>query len=189
MRKKIPVEHKPSDSSPWGRLASAAAIPAIRWVWAIAVVAALGSGGCRTVQGLTVKPKVQAVSVAVSGFDLRQIALRFDVELLNPGDGELNVLGYDYALHVEGRSFAAGASRDGFVLAPRGAARVAVPVVIALADLGRVLAALDRRGEASYRLAVSLLIDTPVGAFRFPLEHAGCVRAYPPAVHPCTGPP
>lgn len=155
------------------------------WACALAGMTALGLGGCRTVEGLTTKPAVQSVSVAVSGFDLRRIVLRFDVELFNPGHGELSVRGYDYELQVEGRPFTAGTSRDGFALGPRGTARVAVPVAIALADLQRVLTALDRRGEANYRLTVTLLIDTPLGAFRFPLEKAGCLTAFPPAVGPC----
>ena len=60
--------------------------------------------------------------------DLRTITLRFDVELLNPGDGEMNVAGYEHELQIEGRSFTAGTSRDGFALAPHGTARVSVPV-------------------------------------------------------------
>ena len=155
------------------------------WACALAVVAALGPGGCRTVEGLTTKPRVRSVSVTVGGFDLRALHLRFDVELLNPGDGEMNVRGYEYELQIEGRPFTAGAAQDGFALAPRGTARVAVPVTVPLADLQRVLAALDSRGEASYRLAVTLLIDTPLGAFRFPLAKEGCVSALPPAARAC----
>ena len=157
----------------------------LRWACALAAVAALGLGGCRTVEGLTTKPKVQSVAVTVAGFDLRAIRLRFDVELLNPGDGEMNVKGYDYELRIEGRPFTTGASQDGFALAPRGTARVAVPVAIAVADLRRVLATLSNRGEASYRLAVTLQIDTPLGAFRYPLEKDGCLRAFPPSVKSC----
>lgn len=155
------------------------------WVCALAGVTVLSLGGCRTVEGLTTKPTVQSVTVAVSGFDLRRLALRFDVELFNPGDGELSVRGYDYELQVEGRPFTTGTSRDGFVLGPRGTARVAVPVAVALADLQRVLTALNRRGEASYRLTVTLLIATPLGTFRFPLEKTGCLAAFPPAVRSC----
>ena len=155
------------------------------WVCLLALAASCSLGGCRTVQGLTTKPKVQSVTVTVVAFDLRKIDLRFDVELLNPGDGEINVSGYDYELQIEGQPFTAGTSRDGFTLAPHGTARVAVPVAIALADLQRVLTSLKSRREASYRLAVTLLIDTPLGAFRFPLTTEGCLRAFPPAAHPC----
>jgi LEA14-like dessication related protein len=140
---------------------------------------------CRTVEGLTTKPKVRSVSVAVVGFDQRTLTLRFEVELLNPGDGEMNVKGYDYELQIEGRPFASGASPEGFALAPHGNARVPVSVAIGLADLQRTLTALQRRGEAAYRLALTLLIDTPLGAFRFPLTTDGCVRPFPPAAHPC----
>lgn len=150
---------------------------------------AMGHEGCRTVEGLATKPRVQSVTVVVGGFDLRAIHLKFDVELLNPGDGEMNVKGYDYALQIEGQPFAAGSSQEGFALGPRGTARLAVPLTVALADLQRVAAALDRRGEAAYRLAVTLLIDTPLGAFRFPLEKDGCLRAFPPAVHSCAARP
>ncbi|OGW70858.1 MAG: hypothetical protein A3A88_06075 [Nitrospirae bacterium RIFCSPLOWO2_01_FULL_62_17] len=148
-------------------------------------VALFGLGGCRTVEGLTTKPTVRSVSVAVVGFDLRTIALRFDVELFNPGDGEMNVKEYDYVLQIEGRPFTSGASPGGVALAPHGTARVPVSVAIGLADLQRTLTALERRGEVAYRLVVSLLIDTPLGAFRFPLTTDGCVRAFPPAAHPC----
>lgn len=151
----------------------------------LAAAAVSGVAGCRTVEGLTTKPTVRSVTVAVVGFDLRAIQLQFEAELLNPGDGEMRVRGYDYELQIEGRPFTAGSSQEGFALLPRGTARVVVPIAIALADLRRVLAALQHRGEASYRLAVTLLIDTPLGVFRYPLENDGCLRAFPPAVHPC----
>lgn len=152
---------------------------------ALAAVAAFGLGGCRTVEGLTTKPEVRSVTVTVAGFDLRAIDLRFEAELLNPGDGEMRVTGYDYELQIEGRPFTSGASQEGFVLAPRGTARAVVPVTVALAELRRVLGALQRRGEASYRLAVTLRIDTPVGEFRYPVTNDGCLRAFPPSVRAC----
>lgn len=156
-------------------------------VCVLVAAAVSGLAGCRTVEGLTTKPTVRSVAVAVVGFDLRAIQLQFEAELLNPGDGEMRVQGYDYELQLEGRPFAAGSSREGFALLPRGTARVVVPVAIALADLRRVLAALQHRGEASYRLAVTLLIDTPLGAFRYPLANEGCLRVFPPAVQACSG--
>ena len=155
------------------------------WACVLALAASVSLDGCRTVQGLNTKPQVQSVSVKVVAFDLRKIDLRFDVELLNPGDGEMNVKGYDYELHLEGQPLLAGRSNAGFALAPRGTARVAVPVTLALADLQRALAALKGRGEVAYRLAVTLLIDTPLGAFRFPLTKDGCVSMLPPFVHSC----
>lgn len=156
------------------------------WACVLAVAASVGLVGCRTVQGLNTKPQVQSVSVKVVAFDLRRIDLRFDVELLNPGDGDMNVTGYDYELQIEGQPFTAGTSQDGFALAPRGTARIALPVTLALADLQRTLAALTSRREVAYRLAVTLLIDTPLGAFRFPLTKDGCVQAFPPSVHACS---
>jgi LEA14-like dessication related protein len=158
---------------------------AVGWACTLAAVAAVGLGGCRTVEGLTTKPVVQSVAVTVGAFDLRRVVLRFDVELLNPGDGEMNVAGYDYELLIEGRPFTAGASQEGFALAPRGTARVPVPVTIAVADLQRTVAALRGRGEVSYRLAVTLRIATPLGAFRFPLTKDGCVSVFPPSAHSC----
>jgi LEA14-like dessication related protein len=155
------------------------------WACVLAAAAVFGAGGCRTVQGLTTKPQVQSVTVVVGAFDLRTIPLRFDVELLNPGDGEMNVAGYEYELQIEGRSFTADASRTGFALAPHGTARVSVPVTLALADLQRTFATLKSRGEVSYRLALTLLIDTPLGEFRFPLTKEGCVSVFPPSAHAC----
>jgi len=162
-----------------------AVVAAAGWTCALAAVALLGLGGCRTVEGLATKPKVQSVAVAVVGFDLRTIRLRFDVELLNPGDGEMDLKGYDYELQIEGRPFTAGTSQEGFALAPHGTAHLVVPVALALADLQRVLAALSHRGEATYRLAVTLLIGTPLGSFQHPLASEGCLRAFPPSAHPC----
>ena len=155
------------------------------WACVLAAAAVFGFGGCRTVQGLTTKPQVRSVTVTVGGFDLRAITLRFDVELLNPGDGEMNVAGYEHELQIEGRPFTTGTSRNGFALAPHGTARVSVPITIAMADLQRTLASLKSRGEVSYRLAVTLLIDTPLGAFRFPLTKDGCLSVFPPSAHSC----
>jgi len=155
------------------------------WACALVAVALLGLGGCRTVEGLTTKPEVRSVTVTVTGFDLRAIPLRFDVELYNPGDGEMRVKGYDYVLQIDGRPFATGTSQDGFMLAPRGTARVTVPVTIMVADLQRVLGALQTRGQAPYHFAVTLLIDTPLGVFRFPLAKEGCLQAFPPAIVSC----
>ncbi len=155
------------------------------WACVLAVVASFSLGGCRTAQSFDIKPQVQSVSVKVVAFDLRRINLRFDVELLNPGAGDMNVKGYDYELQIEGQPLLAGRSNVGFALAPRGTTRVVVPITLALADLQRALAALKGRGEVSYRLAVTLLIDTPLGAFQFPLTKDGCVSVFPPSAHPC----
>ena len=155
------------------------------WACVLAAAAVFGFAGCRTVQGLTTKPQVQSVTVVMSSFDLRTITLRFDVELLNPGDGEMNVAGVEHELQIEGRSFTAGTSRTGFALAPHGTALVSLPVTLALADLQRTLAALKSRREVSYHLAVTLLIDTPLGAFRFPLTKDGCVSMFPPSARSC----
>lgn len=155
------------------------------WACVLAAAAVCGFAGCRTVQGFTTKPQVQSVTVVVDSFDLRTITLRFDVELLNPGDGEMNVAGYEYELQIEGRSFTAGTSRNGFVLAPRGTARVSVPVTLAPADLQRTLSTLKNRREVSYRLAVTLLINTPLGVVQFPLTKNGCVSMFPPSAHSC----
>jgi LEA14-like dessication related protein len=151
----------------------------------MAVVLASGLGGCRTVQGLTTQPKVQSVSATVVTFDLRRMDLRFDMELLNPGDGEITIAGYEYDLHLEGQPLLAGRSATGFVLPPHGTATVSLPVTLVFAELQRKLAALRDRGEAAYRLAVTLLVDTPLGAFRFPLTKDGCLRAFPPSVRSC----
>ena len=161
------------------------AVVAAGWTCALAAMATLGLGGCRTVEGLATKPRVQSVTVAVVGFDLRAITLRFDVELLNPGDGEMRLKGYDYELQVEGRPFTAGTSQEGFALAPHSIAHVVLPITLALADLQRALTALSHRGEATYRLAVTLQIGTPLGAFQYPLMNEGCLRAFPPSAHPC----
>ena len=152
---------------------------------AVAITLAFGFGGCRTVQGLATPPKVRSVTATVVAFDLRKMDLRFDVELLNPGDGEMNVTGYEYDLHLEGQPFLAGKSDTGFVLPPRGTALVSLPVTLMFAELQRKLAVLGGRGEAAYRLAVTLLVDTPLGVFRFPLTKDGCVRAFPPSVRSC----
>ncbi len=158
-----------------------------RAVWAclLALAASFGLTGCRTMEGFTTKPTVQSVTVTVAGFDLRTLQLRFDVEVLNPGDGEMDIRGYDYELQIEGRPFTSGTSQEGFALAPHGTARVPVPIAIGLAELQRTLAALKSRGEMAYRLAVTLQIGTPLGAFRFPLTKDGCVRAFPPSVRSC----
>ena len=156
------------------------------WTCVLVLAAAFGLGGCRTVEGLTTKPTVQSVTVTVGAFDLRRINLRFDVELLNPGDGEMNVRGYDYDLQIEGQPFASGASQEGFALAPHGTARVPVPVALSLTDLQRTLATLEHRGEIAYRLAVTLLIDTPLGVFRFPLAKEGCLSVFPPSARSCS---
>lgn len=155
------------------------------WVIALAAAVALGLGGCRTVHGLTTKPQVQSVSVTVVAFDLRKINLRFDVELLNPGDGEITIAGYEYDLHLEGQPFLAGRSNEGFALTPHGTALVPLPVTLIFAELQRKLTALKGRGEASYRLDVTLLADTPLGIIRVPLKKEGCLPLLPVASRGC----
>jgi len=152
---------------------------------AAAVVLILSFGGCRTVQGLTTKPQVQSVSVTVVAFDLRKIDLRFDVELLNPGDGEITIAGYEYDLHLEGQPLLAGRSNEGFALTPHGTALVPLPVTLVFAELQRKLTALKGRGEASYRLDVTLLVDIPLGIIRVPLKKEGCLPLLPVASRGC----
>ena len=155
------------------------------WVCLLALAASCSLGGCRTVQGLTTKPQVRSVSVTVVAFDLRKIDLRFDVELLNPGDGEVKIAGYEYDLHLEGQPFLAGRSNEGFALTPHGTALVPLPVTLVFAELQRKLTALKGRGEASYRLDVTLLVETPLGLFRVPLNKEGCLPLLPVASRGC----
>jgi len=150
-----------------------------------AVLLVFSSGGCRTVQGLTTPPKVQSVTVTVTAFDLRKIDLRFDVELLNPGDGEITIAGYEYNLHLEAQLFLSGRSDTGFALMPHGTALVSLPVTLVFAELQRKLAALKGRGEAAYRLDVTLLADTPLGLIRVPLKKEGCLPLLPVASRSC----
>ncbi len=153
---------------------------------AVAIALTFGVGGCRTVQGLTTKPTVQSVSVTVVAFDLRKIDLRFDVALLNPGDGEITIAGYEYDLYLEGQPLLAGRSNTGFALTPHGTALVSLPVTLVFAELQRKLAALKGRGEASYRLDVTLLADTPLGIIRVPLKKEGCLPLLPVASRGCS---
>lgn len=141
--------------------------------------------GCRTVEGLTTKPEVRSVSAVVTGLDLRGMTLRLDVELKNPGDGELTIAGYDYALQLEGRPFLAGQSRERVQLPPRGTARAPVPVELVWADLQNRLTMLNGRGDAAYALALSLLVETPVGTFRVPFNRDGCLPLFPMGSKTC----
>ena len=144
--------------------------------------------GCRTVEGLTTKPEVQSVAVVVTGLDLRGMTLRLDVELKNPGEGELTIGGYEYAVQIEGQPFVSGQSRERVELRPRGTARVAVPVELVWTDLQSKLAMLKGRGDAAYALALTLLVDTPVGTFRVPLKKDGCLPLLPMGKKSCQGP-
>jgi len=141
--------------------------------------------GCRTVEGLTTKPEVQSVTVVVTGVDLRGMTLRLDVALKNPGEGELTIDGYEYAVQLEGQPFVSGQSHERVELRPRGTARVVVPVELVWADLQNTLARLTGRGAAAYTLALSLLIETPVGTFRVPLKKDGCLPLLPTGKPSC----
>jgi LEA14-like dessication related protein len=152
---------------------------------ALAVAALCAVPGCRTVEGLTTKPEVRSVSVVITELDLRGMTLRLDVELNNPGDGELTIAGYDYALQLEGRPFLAGQSRERVQLLPRGTARAPVPVELVWADLQTRLAMLKGRGDTAYALALSLLVETPVGTIRVPLNQEGCLPLFPMGSKSC----
>ena len=140
---------------------------------------------CRTVEGLTTKPEIRSVSVMIARLDLRGMALRLDVELNNPGDGELTIAGYDYALQLEKQPFLAGQSRERVQLPPRGTARVPVPVDVIWSELQSKLAMLKGKGDAAYALALSLLVETPVGTFRVPLNREGCLPLFPMGPKTC----
>lgn len=130
--------------------------------------------GCATVQKLVAYPSAKVLGVDVGGISFTGLTLTFDVEIENPYTATLPLVGVDYALSSEGKTFMEG-ELDTDVRIPAKEKRV-VPLKVKLPfrelyDLGSNV----KEGSViPYRADLGLKVEAPVvGSIKLPVDTEG----------------
>lgn len=138
------------------------------------VLACLGGCGVRQLtRGELEAPRVKFQSLAVGLPTGRGLPLECTLLVENPNSQDLNVLGYDYELFLEGRSVARGESRGAVSLPARGQTLVAVPILVNLQVLPRFLPAVLQEQKLNYRISGGVRLASLLGGFRVPFSFQG----------------
>jgi LEA14-like dessication related protein len=120
------------------------------------------------------KPRVRVLGADVSGVSLTSADLVFDVAVENPNRFAFVLDTVDYRLHVNGEPFLDGQSDLRAAVAARGTTEVRLPVKLRLADVLRVLHALEGEKRAGYDLEAELWFQAPlVGRRSVPVRKRG----------------
>jgi LEA14-like dessication related protein len=102
--------------------------------------------------------------------------LSLDFQVDNPNDQGLSLAETDYTLLVEGKRILTGKPPGGIQIPGKGSALVTLPATVRFADLASSVAAVLRKGAASYRGEGHLGVDTPIGIVALPFSAEGKVE-------------
>jgi LEA14-like dessication related protein len=146
----------------------------------VALVSALALPGCSFFQSLLArnfqKPGLTFKSAGLSEVSLTGAVLSLDFQVDNPNDQGLSLAETDYTLLVEGKRILTGKPPGGIQIPGKGSALVTLPATVRFADLASSVAAVLRKGAASYRGEGHLGVDTPIGVVSLPFSAEGKVE-------------
>jgi LEA14-like dessication related protein len=120
------------------------------------------------------KPTARVKSARVEDLRLDGIDLAFDVEVKNPYDVAIPLLGVDFALASGGKPFLKGSLDESGTIAAKGARVLPVGAAVAFADLLNLLSDVKPGAVLPYTLDLGVSVDAPVvGRLRLPVTQKG----------------
>ena len=139
------------------------------------------------------EPEVRIVGIRVVSLGVSGGTAGVDLEVTNPNDRALRVVGVRYRLQVEDleateagdaeesgegrwRTLTEGARTEGVTLEPRDTARIDLEVPFEYRLVGETVRALLQGREVEYRMDGEVRIDGPVGEIRVPVRTTGLLE-------------
>jgi len=120
------------------------------------------------------KPTARVASVKVENLRLDGLDLALGIEVTNPYETAVPVLGLRFALASEGASFFEGTLAEGGTIAGRGRRVLPVRARIGFAELLKVLPKVKPGALVPYRVDAAVTVDAPVvGKLTLPVGHRG----------------
>ncbi len=135
---------------------------------------ALSACGVRQLtRGELEPPKVSLKALTLGVATREGWPLALTLELTNPNDQTLTVLGYDYKVWLEGKSVIEGESRETITLPALGRTTVEAPLFVKLPALLELLPQALTREQLRYRIAGGLRLTSLLGGLRVPFHFQG----------------
>lgn len=130
------------------------------------------------------EPEARIVGIRVVSLGVTGGIAAVDLEVSNPNDRAVRVLGLRYRLQVEDleagegewSTLSEGSRAEGVTLEPRDSVRVSVDVPFEYRIVGATIRALLRGRDVEYRLDGEVRIDGPVGEIRVPVRTTGLLE-------------
>lgn len=150
--------------------ASAAALA----LWGVPAAGLFALQGCAAAKQLAVYPSARIATVDFEGLSLTGVNLRFDVEVDNPYGVELPLLGIDYAIASEGKTFLEGTLDAARSIPARSSDVVPLQVRLPFLELYSVIDGARSKTEIPYEADMALKVRAPVlGIVSLPLKESG----------------
>lgn len=146
--------------------------------WGLWVGLCLAVGGCGLrdlATGKVVPPEVFLQQVTFYPPESQCWPWSATLRVANPNPEPLRVLGYDYAVVVEGAELVQGESAAALTLPAGGETLVEVPILLRLNAVPRALQALLAQEQLSYELAGGIRLASVLGGMRVPFRFRGVV--------------
>ncbi|MDX1637952.1 MAG: LEA type 2 family protein [Balneolaceae bacterium] len=122
------------------------------------------------------KPNLSVENVRVTGFNFREIELTYDVNVDNPNNLAVDLLQYDYELHLNDNSFARGKQSKKMRIEGSGSTQLEVPLTLNYREVFNAITSLESMDEARYAFKSTLTFDLPViGRTEVPVNKTGTV--------------
>jgi hypothetical protein len=136
----------------------------------------LSSCGIRDLAtGKVVPPEVAFQGLTVYPPDSQCWPLTAKLRLTNANPEPMRILGYDYAILVEGADLVQGESSAAITLPAGGESLVEVPILLKLNTVPRALKALFRQEKLKYELSGGFKLASVLGGLRVPFRFRGAI--------------
>lgn len=136
------------------------------------------------------EPEVRIVGIRVISLGVSGGTAGVDLDVTNPNDRSVRVVGVRYRIQVEDveagetaevgderwRTLTEGMHSEGVTLEPRDTARIQVEVPFEYRVVGETVRALLQGREVEYRMDGEVRIDGPVGEIRVPVRTTGLLE-------------
>ncbi len=133
---------------------------------------------CAALQELTniQTPRVAVDNVRLTGLNLEQVNLAFELSIDNPNALAATLAGLDYDFLLNDNSFISGQQDKQLTIAARGKSQLEIPVSLSFKKIYDTYQSLKNQDSTSYQFACGLSFDLPVlGRTRIPVSKSGQV--------------
>ena len=133
--------------------------------------------GCQTIKDIAnsiQKPNLSVDNVRVTGFNFNEMELTYDIKVENPNPVAVQMLGYDYSLDINERSFIKGDQTEKMSIDASGESIFEVPMSVNFQELYNTVKGVANKDQSSYHFLSHLSFDLPVlGATEIPVKKQG----------------
>lgn len=150
-----------------------------RMLLGVALVAAVGVTGCRTLaRQAFANPLVEVKDVRVKGVGVQGGSLDLVLDVYNPNDYRIDTRRLSYEVWVDSSQVATGEIDKLLTLSNKGHSEVVVPVNFTYASVQKAILAFAMRGSVDYRVRGSFTMATPFGDISRPYSGSGRLDSF-----------